>query len=423
MKLLLEQVKIVDPRSKYNNQIKDIVFLDGVIKSIQDQAVNNKDSYDRIISKNNLSISLGWVDCFADFCDPGFEFKEDIETGSLAAMAGGYTSVCIVPNTMPSLQNKTQIDYIKNRSQHLPITIYPIGSISKNELGQELAEMYDLYDHGTIAFSDGWHPLNNSGLLLKALLYIKRFNGTLIQVPIEESISKYGLINEGVVSTKLRLLGIPTVSEEIAVKRDLDLLKYTNSRLHFSGVSSPHAIDSIYQAKKEGYSVTCSVTPYHLLYCDEDIVNYDTFFKVNPPLRSKQDMLALRTAVLAGKIDCIASHHRPQNYDSKICDFASANWGMITLQTAFAMVQDALPTITSNQIAELFTYNSRKIFNIPTATIEEKQCVEITIFSETDTTELTVANNKSKSANTPCYNRHLRGKVIGIYAKNKLIIN
>lgn len=419
MKILLKQVKIADSNSPYNGFVKDILIDKNVIEKIND----NINEGDKILSFQNIIVSPGWVDIFSNFCDPGFEFKETLETGASAALAGGYTKVFTIANSNPVLHNKPNVEYILQKSKLIPADIFPIGAITKNCEGKELAEMYDMKNSGALAFSDGTNPIQSAGLLLKALQYVNAFNGIIIQIPIDTSIGKYGLINEGIISTQLGLPGIPAMAEEIIVARDIKLARYADANLHFTGVTSAKSLEYISRAKNAGLKVTCSVTPYHLFYCDEDLISYDTNLKVNPPLRSRNDMLALREAVKSGLIDCIASHHLPQEWDSKTCEFEYAKNGMIGLQTSFAAVRTVIPELSLKQFVEIFSTNARKIFGLPYNTITEGGIADITLFSEQENTMLTKGNNKSKSANSPFIDVALNGKVLGVYNKGNLFLN
>ncbi len=419
MKILLKQVNIADPDSPYNGLVKDILITDDLIEKIDD----NINEAHQIIDAKKYTVSPGWVDIFSNFCDPGFEYKETLQSGANAAAAGGFTHVFVIPNTNPVIQNKTQVQYIVQESDLLPVTICPLGAVTKGCEGHELAEMYDMQNSGAIAFSDGVLPVQSSGLMLKALQYVKAFNGVIIQLPMDSAIGKYGLMNEGIISTRLGLPGIPAMAEELIVARDIKLARYADSKLHFTGVSSPKSIEYIRRAKDAGLKVTCSVTPYHLFFCDEDLQDYDTNLKVNPPLRSREDMLALREAVSSGWVDCIASHHIPQDWDNKTIEFEYAKNGMIGLQTSYASVQTVLPELSANKIAELFSLNARKIFNLPDAKIAEGKKAELTLFSKEENTILTKETIKSKSSNTPFAEKTLNGKVIGILHKGNLILN
>nr|WP_294992049.1 dihydroorotase [uncultured Sediminibacterium sp.] len=417
MKILIRQAKIADIQSTSNGQTRDILIEDGIITKI---AAKIEAQADQEISADGLVISPGWVDIFAHGCDPGFEFKETLDTLAASAAAGGYTQVFALPDNKPVTDNKAQVEYIRLGSQHLPASILPLGAITKKMEGSSLAEMYDMRNSGAVAFSDGLSPVQSPGLFLKALQYVKAFEGVLIQLPIDKSIGAGGLMNEGIISTQLGLPGLPTIAEELMVKRDLDLLRYTGSKLHITGVSTNNSIALIQAAKAEGLSVSCSVTPYHLFFCDEDLQQYDTNLKVNPPLRSKADMMALRKAVKDGIIDCIASHHIPQDWDHKTCEFEYAAPGMLGLQTAYAAVNEAVPGLSDEEIAALFSHNARNIFGLAKTNIQEGAQAELTLFSRTKNSTLTKATLKSKSANSAFLNMTLKGAVVATLYKGQI---
>jgi len=420
MTILVRKALIIDPHSPHNNSVKDIFIQDGLIQNIDENLTIHADE---IIDEANIIASPGWIDLFANFCDPGNEHKETLESGANAAAAGGYTSVCVIPNTNPVIDTKGQVEYIVQKSKSLAVNIHPLGAVTKNCSGKELAEMYDMRNSGAIAFSDGIYPVQSSGLLLKALQYVKAFDGTILQLPNDKSISAHGLMNEGITSTQLGLPGIPALAEELIIKRDIDLVRYTDSKIHFTGVSTAKSIELIKQAKSEGLNVSCSVTPYHLTFSEEDLVSYDTNLKVSPPLRTKADVEALKKAVLNGDVDSIASHHFPQHRDNKVVEFEYAKDGMIGLESAFALVNTAIPALTADQIVRLFSFNAAKILNIPPPSIVEKATAELTLFTKNGDNLFEKSNIKSRSFNTPVPGMHLSGKVIGIINKGKVFLS
>jgi dihydroorotase len=282
--------------------------------------------------------------------------------------------------------------------------------------------MYDMKESGAVAFTDGLQPVQNAGLFLKALQYVRSFNGIVIQLPLDKSINPSGLMNEGIVSTRMGLQAVPSIAEELIIARDIELLRYTQSALHITGITTKKSVDLIKAAKAEGLNISCSVTPYHLFFCDDDLTGYDTNLKVNPPLRTRADMMALRDAVMNGDIDCIASHHLPQVWDDKTCEFEYAKPGMIGLQTAYAAVRTVLPELSSLQIAALFSINARKIFGLDKAVINVGNKAEFTLFNAGEYV-FNQEKNKSRSKNSPFINRTLQGNVDGIFSKGKLILN
>jgi dihydroorotase len=420
MTILIKQARVVDPSSPFNGQITDIFIENGIISKIGN---NITAKADRTIVVRGLHVSPGWMDVFANFGDPGYEFKETLETGAAAAASGGYTDVMVIPNTNPVIQSKANVEYIAQKTKQLPVTVHPIGAITKNTEGKELAEMYDMRTSGAIAFSDGINSVQSSGLLVKALQYVKAFDGTIIQLPDDKSIDPHGLMNEGIISTQLGLPGKPAMAEELIVARDIKLTRYAESRLHFTGVSSKKSLEYIKRGKESGAMISCSVTPHHLFFCDEDVKEYDTNLKVNPPLRTKNDRDALRKAIANGTIDCIATHHLPHEYDSKILEFEYAQFGMIGLETSYAALNTAVPGTGQEKWISLLSVNPRKIFGLDEIKIEEGSNAMITLFDPEQKWIVTEKDIHSKSKNSPFIGKELTGKVIGIINKDNVLLN
>jgi dihydroorotase len=363
------------------------------------------------------------VDPFTHFCDPGYEHRETLATGAAAAQAGGFTTVFVVPNTQPVIDNKSQVNYIVQQNHQLPIHVLPIGALSKKIEGKDLAEMIDMHQSGAVASSDGLYPVQSTLLFLKALQYVKTFDGVVIQMPIDKSLGSLGLMNEGITSTQLGLPGIPAIAEELMIARDIELLKYTNSKLHITGVSTAKGIALIEAGKKAGLALTCSVTPYHLYFNETDLNTYDTLLKVYPPLRTKADQAALLAAVENGVVDCISSHHQPQDWDGKTIEFEYAKAGIASIETSYATINQLLPQLNDEKIANLFSNNARQIFNLPSKSIQEGQSVELTFFNRQEVITKSKSYSKSKSANSPFWDKALKGKVIGTFSKGHLHLN
>jgi dihydroorotase len=417
MNILLRQVRIVDPSSPFHLEAADIFIKNGFISDIG----NITQTADKEISIPGLHVSTGWLDIFANFCDPGFEFRETLESGANAAAAGGFTDVMILPNTNPVIHNKAGIEYLVQRSREFPVSIHPIAAITKNTEGKELAEMYDMHQSGAVAFSDGTSTIQSAGLLLKALQYVKAIDKIIIQLPEDRSISASGLMNEGIISTQLGLPGKPSLSEELMISRDCELARYTGSRIHFTGISSSKSVDLIRKAKDEGLNVTCSITPYHLCFTDEDLVRYDTNLKVNPPLRLKADQEALKAGLMDGTIDCIASHHLPQDIDHKMVEFEYALDGMIGLETSFSLLRTYLPELGLEKSIELLTNKPRAVFGFKGNTIEKNAQARLSLFLPDQ--EWTPERFQSKSRNSPFIGKPLKGKPVGIINKDKVFLN
>jgi dihydroorotase len=420
MKFLLKQVYVIDSGSPHHHSRKDILITDGIISLI---ANNITEKADQLVQVNDLYVSAGWIDPFAHFCDPGYEFKETLQTGAAAAACGGYTTVFVIPNTKPAIDAKSQVEYIVQQSKSLSVKIIPIGAVTKNTDGKELAEMYDMNKSGAVAFSDGLNPVQSAGILVKALQYIKAFDGVIIQVPDDKTIAPQGLINEGIISTQLGLPGKPMMAEELIVARDIKLARYADSKIHFTGVSSPKSLEYIKRAKESGIPVTCSVTAYHLAFCDEDLVSYDTNLKVNPPLRTKADMMALRKAIAEGVIDCIATHHIPQDWDNKTCEFEYAKHGMIGLETCYGVLKTILPEISEDKWVDLLHNNAAQIFGLRTGGINENAVANLTLFEPRKVYSYHKEQIKSKSHNTPFIGWQLTGKAYGIINGEKMVLN
>ncbi len=420
MRVLIKEAHIVAPSQPENGSTRSVLIENGIIKKIADHL---EVQADKIISFPNLHVSPGWMDPFVHFCDPGQEYKETLTSGADAAAAGGYTTVFTLPNTTPSLDTRTQIEYIIRRSEQLCVNIYPIGAMSQSTKGENLAEMYDMYTAGAKAFSDGIHPIANSGLMLKALQYVKAFNGTIIQIPEDPEIAQDGWVHEGSWSTKLGISGKPNIAELMMIKRDLDLLRYSESKLHLTGISLAESIELIKAAKEEGLPISCSVTPYNLVLTDEKLKTFDSHYKLTPPLREEKDVKIIKEALKEGIIDCVATHHIPQDKDSKDREFEYAEDGMIGLETAFGILRTSLPELEIEKLINILAIKSRAIFGMEVPKMKEGEKAELTLFDPEKEWKYNSSKGKSKAHNTPFNNYTFKGKPLGIINNNSLFIN
>ncbi len=411
MRVLIKQAKIIQAASPLHNQVMDILMEDNTIVSIAKQI--DEAGAEKIISEKELIFSPGWVDLMADYAEPGYEYKEGIKNGLALAAKGGFTDVVIVPNTQPSISNKAAVQFALQQAQGAPAKLHVLGSISNNIEGKDLAEMLDMHEQGAVGFTDGWKPLQNAALMLKALEYVKAFKGILVQIPMDSTIASNGLMHEGVHSTQLGMAGIPTIAETILLQRDIDLLRYTQSRLHISGVSCAASIAIIKQAKAAGLAITCDTTPYHLLFTDNALTSYNSLYKVMPPLRSEEDRQALIAALKDGTIDCIASHHRPQDWDAKQKEFEYASYGMAVQEYSFAaLYAEFEKELSIERWMDLFANNARCIFNLPYQIIQEGASGNFSVVSLQHPNKLQIENGQSKSNNMPFDTWSCNAKVI-----------
>ena len=420
MKILLQAATIYNPQSAYHLQKQNILIQDGIITYIGSE----KQEADQTISTDGLCVSAGWVDMFAFVGEPGLEYKEDLHSIAAAAAAGGFTEVVCLPNVEPVVQTKGAVNYIRSRSEQLPVSLLPAAAITVDAHGKDLTEMIDLHQAGAVAFTDGTKPLQGADVLLKALQYVQLFDGLLMNKPEHTRLTEHGQMHEGEASTRLGMKGIPSLAEEVMVTRDLQLLAYTGGRMHFSLLSTAAAIEAVRKAKAEGLQVTCDVASYQLAYIDETIVPFDTNYKVAPPFRSEADVAAIKQGLQDGTIDALVSAHMPHDTEAKRLEFDLAEFGIINLETAFAVVNSTLAgALTTEQLVEKFTSGPRRILRLQEPSIAEGAAANLTLFNPDTTWTPAPASAKSKSRNSPFFGQELKGKVIGTIHKGQVVLN
>ena len=414
MNLLIKQAKVVDPNSPHNGKRVDILIENGQLKSIR----KNISSNSKTISGKNLHVSPGWFDMHVNFRDPGDEHKEDLNSGCSAAAFGGFTGVACMPGTNPPLHTKADIEYIISKAKGNVVDVHPIGALSKGLQGKEMTEMYDMSLSGAVAFSDEKNPISSAGVLSRALLYVKMFNGLVISHSQDESIALEGQMNEGDTSTSLGLNGMPALAEEIMITRDVYLAEYTNSRLHFATISTGNSVEIIRNAKRKGIKVTAEVAAHQIGIDDSELVTFDSNFKVNPPLRTKEDIAALKKGLSDGTIDAICSDHNPEDVETKNREFDIASFGVIGLETAYA-VANTHSGLTSGEIVDKMSISPRKILGIEVPVIKNREKANLTIFDPKLKWTYRSGDIRSKSANSPFIDKTFTGKSIGIFNNNK----
>ncbi|MBC7864359.1 MAG: dihydroorotase, partial [Bacteroidia bacterium] len=331
MNILIRSAKIIDPNSSFNGKKADILIENGEIVEIKQNIKNDK--Y-KVIEGENIHVSPGWFDMQANFRDPGFEHKEDLESGMNCAAAGGFTGVCVMPSTNPPLHSKSQIDYVINKTKGSIVDVFPVGCISHNYEGKDLAEMHDMKMAGAVAFSDDKKAIKDAGLVLRALQYSHNIGSFIITHCDDASISHGGQMNEGENSTALGLKGMPGLAEELMLERNLSILAYAGGKLHIPTVSTKNSVEMIRLAKAKGLNVTAGVAAVNLFLEDSALNDFDSNLKVNPPLRTKEEIEALKKGLASGVIDVIVSDHSPEDIESKDLEFDYASFGMIGLETA-----------------------------------------------------------------------------------------
>jgi dihydroorotase len=419
MDLLIKSASLVHFGSEVTNQKNDILIEQGRIAKIA-PSIKASPAIP-VFEADNLHVSIGWFDMQVNFNDPGLEHKEDLESGCKAAAFGGFTGVACLSSSHTPTQSKSEIEYIKNKTQKNIVDVYPIGALSQNMEGKTMTEMYDMFKAGAVAFSDNKKPLADSGLLSRSLLYAKGFDGTILHFPEDVQLANGGKINEGSMSTQLGLKGIPALAEELMVARDISLAEYNSSPLHLSSISTAKSVDLIRAAKRKGIAITCGVAVHNLVLNENALSDFDSNYKVKPPLRSQEDVNALWDGLLDNTIDVICSDHTPQDIESKEQEFDTAAFGMISLETTYALLQSTNTKLSLSQLISKLTINPRKIVKLSIPELKEGVDANLTLFSPSQKWTLGLREIKSKSRNTPFIGKSFTGKVLAIVNKNQLL--
>lgn len=420
MLTILRNVRICDGHQIEEPQ--DISIRDGVIEAIGPDLPAPNDA-DVFTFEGTAFVSPGWFDVGIQTGDPGFEHREDLHSASNAAAAGGFTAVACFPNTQPAADSKSAISYILNKTAGEPVWFYPIGALSVHAEGKDLAELYDMHTAGAVAFSDGNRSVQDAGLLLRALQYAKAFNGLIINWPHHKTIAGGGQMHEGVLSTMLGLKGIPALAEEISVQRDLSLLAYSGGRLHLHLLSTRKGVELVRAAKAAGWPVTAAAAVANLCFTDEQLAEFDTNWKVLPPLRDNDHREALLEGLADGTIDFICTNHTPWDTEAKNLEFPFAEFGMTGLETAFALCRTYLrDQLTVEMLVQKWALAPRRALGLPVPAIEPGAYAELTVFDPEASWTFTEQHIRSRSHNTPFVGQEFKGRVLGIASKGRVIL-
>ena len=416
MQLLLKNGRLVDPLTRRDEEI-DIHIVDGKIARIA-RGVTVPDA--QVVELRGKVVSPGLIDMHVHLREPGFEYKETILTGCTAAAAGGFTAVCCMPNTNPPIDDESVVRLVKERARAALdglVDVYPVAAVTKERKGEHLAPLAELAAAGAVAFTDDGDPVYDAEIMRRAMEYAAMYSRPVIQHAQDLPMTKGGAMNEGVVATRLGIPGMPSAAEDIVVARDIHIARYTGSRYHLAHMSTAGAAALVRAAKAEGLPVTCEVTPHHFTLTDEAVAGFDTNTKMNPPLRAKTDVDAIRKALRDGTIDVIATDHAPHSFDEKQVEYQTAPFGIVGLETALALALTELVqggVLTLSTLIEKMSTNPRRILNLPEIRIAEGQPANLTVFDPSAEWIVDVQAFKSRSKNSPFGGRRLTGKPVGI---------
>jgi dihydroorotase len=412
--------RVIDPYNK-RDEICDVVVNGEKIEAV---VSHWEAKVDRVIDATEKVVCPGFVDIHVHFRDPGFTQKEDLYSGSKAAAKGGFTTVCCMPNTNPVNDDPLVTYYITKKAKEIGLCdIFPIGAITKGEEGQEFVDFYTLKDAGCVAFSDDGAPVMNAFVLQQVLAYSKPLNVPITLHEEDINLSSGGVINEGYYSTKMGLSGISNCSESAIIARDVEVLRHTGGHIHVCHVSTKESIRIIERAKQDGLNITCEVTPHHLSLTEEETDAFNTQAKVNPPLRTEEDVKSLQEAVKDGIVDVLATDHAPHDEESKETTLSNAAFGISGLETAFAVLNTYLvekKIVSLPELIALMTYKPSIVYHLSRGTLSKGDFANITVI---DLNEKWVVNRKkfvSKGENTPFHNKNLKGQIYYTMYKGKI---
>ena len=416
MKSLIKNVRVIDPALSLD-EVADIL-IDGQIIAQVGKNIECADA--EIFDRDGCIAVPGLVDIHVHLRDPGQEYKETIETGTAAAAHGGFTGICSMPNTNPTTDNATTIDYVLDKAaQAGHCRVYPSGACTKGLKGESLSEMGDMVLHGAVAFTDDGRGVQNSGVMRRVMDYAKMFNKVVMSHCQDEDLVGPGQVNEGVVSTRLGLAGWPATGEELQIQRDIALSELTGCPIHIQHITSARGVELVREGKARGIQVTCEVTPHHLVLNEDDITTtYNTNLKMNPPLRSKADNAALIEGIKDGTIDCIVTDHAPHADHEKAREFELAPFGMTGLETSLGVILTYLVDpglITYNELVELMAIKPREILRLGQVTLKQGSVADITIFDPEVTWTVQSDDMYSKSHNSGFLGYTLKGRATDVF--------
>ena len=416
MNALIKSATIVDSKSDFHNETVDILIEKGRISKIAKQ-ISNPNNY-KEVKRDNLHVSQGWFDSSVSFGEPGYEERETISNGLKTAAYSGFTAVALNANSNPVIDSYADITFVKSKANDSAVDLFPIGALTQGSNGKHLAELFDMTNAGAVAFYDYQKPISNPNLMKIALQYASNFNGLIISFPQESKISGLGVANEHINSTKLGLKGNPALAEELQVARDLFLLEYTEGKLHIPTISTAKSVELIKAAKAKKLDVTCSVAIHNLVFTDDSLKEFDTNFKVLPPLRTQTDCDALIEGLKDGTIDMVTTDHNPIDIEDKKIEFDFAKYGTIGLESAFGILQTIF---TTKKSINLLTQGKNR-FGIAESSINEGVTANLSLFNPDVSYEFNSTHIVSRSKNSAFLGKTLKGETYGVIANNKMIL-